>query len=272
VPLAPSLGASASRWVNLGETSNKGIEALITAALVETDVWTWDVTLAGSINENELVSLGGEPPIGSIERFVEGKPLGGYWAEPILDYGDADGNGIIGRDEISVGDTLEYIGPSFPQQEATLGTTVSFMDRFQVRALFEHRGDYYAYNNTERFRCRFLLCGALIDRDTPLWDQARAVASLYDPSQTVDGYIEKADFIKFRELSFTFFVPSNWAQTFRASNASVTVTGRNLATWTDYTGMDPEINSAGSSDNFGTSEFLTQPPVRLWTVRFSFGF
>jgi hypothetical protein len=146
------------------------------------------------------------------------------------------------------------------------------MDRFQVRALFEHRGDYYANNFTEAFRCRFRLCRALVDRDTPDWEQARAVAYVLDGSQSLDGYIEKADFIKFRELAFTFFVPSDWAQAFRASNATVTLTGRNLATWTDYTGMDPEINSAGSSDNFGTSEFLTQPPVRLWTLRFSFGF
>jgi TonB-linked SusC/RagA family outer membrane protein len=115
-PLAPSLGASASRWVNIGETSNKGIEALLSTAIVDTDNWTWDVTLSGSINENELVSLGDNDPIGTTERFVPGYPLGGYWAEPILDYGDANGDGIIGRDEISMGDTLEFIGSSFPSR------------------------------------------------------------------------------------------------------------------------------------------------------------
>ena len=54
--------------------------------------------------------------------------------------------------------------------------------------------------------------------------------------------------------------------------ASLTVSGRNLGVWTDYTGMDPEINWNGSGDNFGISEFLTQPPVRYYTARINLTF
>ena len=57
-----------------------------------------------------------------------------------------------------------------------------------------------------------------------------------------------------------------------ASRGSITLSGRNLGTWTDYTGMDPEINWNGSGDNFGVSEFLTQPPVRYYTARINFTF
>ncbi len=67
-------------------------------------------------------------------------------------------------------------------------------------------------------------------------------------------------------------VPQEWTSHLRGSNANITLSGRNLATWTDYSGMDPEINSAGSSDNFGISEFLTQPPIRYWTVRFNISY
>ena len=86
------------------------------------------------------------------------------------------------------------------------------------------------------------------------------------------GYLEPADFWKLREVSLTYSVPENVAATFGSRNASITLTGRNLATWTDYSGMDPEINSAGSGDNFGISEFLTQPPVRYFTLRVNLGF
>ena len=48
------------------------------------------------------------------------------------------------------------------------------------------------------------------------------------------------------------------------------ISGRNLATWTDYTGFDPEINFNGTS-NFSTAEFLTQPQVRYFTARLSIG-
>ena len=56
----------------------------------------------------------------------------------------------------------------------------------------------------------------------------------------------------------------------RTQNLSLTLAGRNLATWTNYTGFDPELNWNGSS-NFSTAEFLTQPQVRYFTARLSIG-
>lgn len=273
VPLAPSLGASASRWINIGEVSNKGWEAAINGTLLQTDALVWDVTLSGSINKNELVSLGeGTEPIGSQTRFVPGYPLGGQWDRPLQSWSDADGNGIITPDELVVGDTLEYIGPGQPENQLSISTSIRIMRNLRLYGLLDYRGNYIAYNNTERFRCRFRLCGALVDPATPVDDQARAVASLFHPSQTVWGYMEKGDFWKLREVSLRFDLPTQFAERMRASGASLTLTGRNLGTWTNYTGMDPEINWNGSGDNFGVSEFLTQPPVRYWTLRLNFNF
>ena len=271
-PLAPSLGASTDRWINIGEVANKGWEAAINATVVDSDALVWDATLSGSINDNELLSLGGQPPIGSQTRQVEGYPLGGQWAERIESYNDANGNGIIEVDELVIGDDLEYIGPGLPTQELSATSSFTLFDRVRIYGLIDYKGDYVSYNNTERFRCRFRLCRALIDRTTPLDDQARAVAAVYEGTQTVAGYLEDASFWKLREVSATLFLPDEWASAMRASRATVTVTGRNLKTWTDYTGMDPEINSAGAGDNFGTGEFLTQAPIRYWTLRFNFNF
>jgi outer membrane receptor protein involved in Fe transport len=272
-PLPPSLGASATRWVNIGEVENKGWEAAINAAILEMDNVGLSITLSGSVNKNELIDLGDNTePIGSQTRFVPGFPLGGQWARPIQSYADGNGNGIIEVDELVIGDTIEFQGAGMPEKELSLSGMLTLFDNLRIYALFDYRGDYVAYNNTERFRCRFRLCGAIIDPNTPLDDQARATASLFHPSQTVVGYMEDADFIKFRELSVSYSLPASLTDRLRTSRASITVTGRNLATWTDYSGMDPEINSAGAGDNFGISEFLTQPPLRYWTVRFSFGF
>ena len=41
--------------------------------------------------------------------------------------------------------------------------------------------------------------------------------------------------------------------------------------WTDYTGLDPEINNFGQA-NFSQAEFNTQPSVRYWTTRVNFTF
>ena len=273
VPLAPSLGASASRWVNIGEVQNKGYEATLTAGVLEFDDFGWDVTLSGSINQNELLSLGeGTEPIGSQTRFVPGYPLGGQWDRPILGWNDGDGNSILTPDELMIGDTIEYIGPGQPENQLTVTSSFRILDNINVYGMLDYRGNYIAYNNTERFRCRFRLCQALIDPATPIDEQARAVASLLHPSQTVWGYMEKGDFWKLREVSVRYDLPEFITSQIGASRGSVTLSGRNLGVWTDYTGMDPEINWNGSGDNFGVSEFLTQPPVRYYTARINFTF
>ena len=273
VPLAPSLGASASRWVNIGEVQNLGFEATLSGSLVNTDAFGWDVLFSGSINRNELLSLGeGTEPIGSQTRFVPGFPLGGQWDRPLRSWNDGDGNGIITPDELVIGDTIEYIGPGQPENQLTITSSIRILGDIHLYGLLDYRGNYIAYNNTERFRCRFRLCQALIDPETPLGEQARAVASLLHSSQTVWGYMEQGDFWKLREVSIRYDLPEFITSQLRASRGSITISGRNLGVWTDYTGMDPEINWNGSGDNFGISEFLTQPPVRYYTARLNFTF
>jgi hypothetical protein len=53
---------------------------------------------------------------------------------------------------------------------------------------------------------------------------------------------------------------------------TLTLAGRNLATWTDYTGLDPEINESGGGAGFTQGEFNTQPPLRQLTARVNVAF
>ena len=203
--------------------------------------------------------------------FVPGYPLGGTWLRTILDYDDADGNGILTSDEITVADTTEFFGNTLPSVEISVSSTVTLFDRLRIYALFEHRGDFIQGNGTAWVHCRFRKCRALVDRSTPLWDQARAVTAVYHPSQSFGGYGENGSFTKLREVSVTYTVPQAVAARLGADRLSVTLAGRNLKTWTDYTGIDPEGFWAGPI-NFGQLEFLTQAPPRYWTLRFNVGF
>ena len=69
-------------------------------------------------------------------------------------------------------------------------------------------------------------------------------------------------------------MPPEWAtgRWSSVSGLSLTLAGRNLATWTDYTGLDPEINESGGAANFTQGEFNTMPPVRYFTARLNFIF
>jgi hypothetical protein len=139
----------------------------------------------------------------------------------------------------------------------------------RVSGLVDYRGGHKQLNLTERFRCNFTqTCRGLQDATAPLDEQARAIATLLG---TEAGFVEDADFVKLRELAVTLNAPQNWAGRMGVSSVSLTLSGRNLATWTDYSGLDPEVNEAAASTNFSTDEFNTQPQVRYFTARLNVG-
>lgn len=79
-------------------------------------------------------------------------------------------------------------------------------------------------------------------------------------------FIEDASFVKLRDVSarYTFdqpFVLRNLG----FDRAELSVSGRNLVTWTDYTGLDPESNLTEQSSGRGL-EYFNNPQVRSWIV------
>ena len=122
-------------------------------------------------------------------------------------------------------------------------------------------------NMTRAWRCVDAQnCAAAYDPNTPLDQQAAMVARGLLPGGTWGGFVEDADFVKFREVSLTLGLPTNWADRFGASGLSLTLAGRNLKTWTDYSGFDPEVNFGGTS-NFTSGDYATIPANKLFTAR-----
>ena len=269
--LAPSLGVSASRFANVGEVRNDGIEALLQATLVRSHEWSVDLGISGSINENELLDLGDN--FESIQGgfMTVGYPLGSAWDYPILSYADADGNGILTPDELIIGDTIEYRGPMSPTQLLTVNMGVTWRELIRVNALLDMRGGGVTVNGTEAIRCLFFLCEAMNDQSVGLEEQARAVAAVLHPLGSWDGYLESSDFARLREVSVTVFLPASLAGRFGASRASLSLSGRNLVTWTDFSGLDPESTDQGFQ-NFGSGNFMSQAPPRIISLRMSLDF
>ena len=274
-PLPPSLGGSASQFVNLGKVKNDGFEALLNTTVIDTRPARFELGVNGSILHNKLVDLGEIngtpiPPIifglgANTQRHTDGFPLGGYWQQPILSWSDANGDGIIGANEVVVGDSAVYLGSPFPKYEVSITPRLTLFKYVQISGLIDYRGGFKLYNGTEDFRCAvFANCRAINDPTASLFDQARAVADFQYGTKA--GYIEDATFWKLRELAVTLDAPERWASRAGVSGLSLTLAGRNLHTWTNYTGFDPEVNEAGQA-NFTTADFLTQPPVRYYTAR-----
>lgn len=267
--LAPSIGLTDDRTENIGKTRNWGFETLINALIIEGPNFGWDMTLSGSTNDNVIVELGeGVEPIRGLHTHMEGFPLGAFFDQKFT-FADANGNGIIEGDEITYGDTTEFLGYPRPRYEVSWFNSFSLGEHFRLSGMFDYRGGHKKHNLTEDFRCYFNICQALNDPSVSLERQAIAQTSRTGPG-TDAGWVEDAWFIKLREVSLTFMAPQSWAEALKVSRMSIVLTGRNLATITDYTGLDPEVQS--QAGNFSGRDFLTQPQVRYWLARLNLHF
>jgi hypothetical protein len=206
--------------------------------------------------------------ITSTQRHVQGYALGSYFHFPIVSYSDADGNGLLSANEVQVRtDTVVYLGNPFPTREASFTTDLTFAKVVKLSGLLDYKGGMKLLNMTRAWRESTRDFGngaALYDTNLPLDRQAAIVArSVYG---SYAGYAEDASFVTLREVALTFMVPNRYTTRVAAQGLSITLAGRNLATWTKYTGLDPELNYAGQA-NFTTADFTTVPPNRLFQIR-----
>jgi TonB-linked SusC/RagA family outer membrane protein len=256
---------------NLGETRNSGVELGITGTAVQRRNFAWDTRLTLATNDNELVSFGDDrkemfisgQSYGALQRHRAGFPLGGYWAQ--LPKRNEDGTPVM-RGATVVLDTLSFIGPSAPTREIGFSNTFTLFNNFRLYSLFDYKGGHYLYNYNEYNRCRFHgNCARVNDvelaesPEAPVWRQVPG------------AYVEKADFVKLRDVSLTYTLPSVWAQRFRGSAASLTLAGHNLALWSDYSGIDPEVNSYGNR-SFARADIYALPMMRRLSVSLNVGF
>ena len=273
-PLPPSNGINQNRFENIGSVQNRGVEGLLSVTKDVAPGVGVDASLSVARNTNKLVKLGVPTIVNGEIRQVEGYPLFGFWDRPILAFNDANNNGIIEVSEVTVDTAFRFLGSSIPKTSISLNAGVTlFHNRVRVGGQLDYRGDWKAYNFTERFRCVGVAfnCSAVNNPNAPLAEQARAVAagsSTLRFSQA--GYVVDGTFLKLREASVTYYAPEVWAHALRATSMQISLTGRNLLKWTNYDGIDPELNGNGQSDF--ANDFLTAPPIRTLAVRVSLGF
>src|SRR6185503_6266593 len=207
--IAPSVGTGAtSVRRNLGAVRNRGLEVLTNAQIIDRRNFAFDLTVNGSTNSNKLLDLGGTPPqIGTSTRVIEGFPTFGWWAQPITGWEDKNKDGLLtynanaALNEVFVGDSAIFRAYTQPRHILTATPGFEFLNRkLRIQALFDYRGGYKAYNNTERIRCVSRQnCNGLMNPKSSLEEQAMVVATLNHPSKTLDGFFQDGDYVKLRE-------------------------------------------------------------------------
>jgi TonB-linked SusC/RagA family outer membrane protein len=74
-------------------------------------------------------------------------------------------------------------------------------------------------------------------------------------------FIEDASYVKLRDISVSYTLDQPWLQHLGFDTAELTLSGRNLKTWTDYRGLDPESNLTGQSLGRGI-DYFNNPRTR----------
>ena len=253
-----------------------------------------DFRVATSINANKVVSLGSTPPqIGVTNWIVAGYPINGIWAKPIISWNDANGDGILTVPEVVIkSDTMwddsidpatglpkhsvigvgTFRGYAAPRYLTTFSPGVELFNRkLRVQSLFDWRGGNKYYNNSERIRCTRPNCNGMFNPNASFEEQAMVVASINAPEKTLDGYYQPGAFVKLREVTVSYQMPNSLLRRTRARSATVVLSGRNLKTWTNYRGSDPESDFTVTGGGDVPQEFQTFAAPTLFQLRLNIG-
>jgi TonB-linked SusC/RagA family outer membrane protein len=277
ITLGASIG-SPQFTENVGSVRNQGIEGAIAATLLDARALRLDVGLNGSINHNLLVSLGpGIQP--EYNPYGFGSLVPGYPLFSVFDhrysYIAPARSGILEPGDLTLDTAQSYLGQTYPKAQWTFTTTLTVLaGHLRLNMQLDHRDGFVLDNNGEQTRCVLSYCRATDDLHAPLPDQAAAVA--YQNYSTVAGYEESGAFTRLREVALTAVLPNQVARAIRARTAEITFAGRNLALWTKYGDVDPEVSNTSNTVNPANGAYQSQqggiPLATYWIVRLSLGF
>jgi TonB-linked SusC/RagA family outer membrane protein len=274
-PVAPSSGFTGSQFVNLGRVDNHGLEVQASLRAVQLRRVSWDIGGNIATNKDEIKDLGGLPTvIASAGQYnIVGHPIGGIFTRKVIkaDRDPTTGGAI----NVLCADTVNaagvacatapfvFIGTPTPKLSAAITNTVT-IGPLRLYALVDFKRGHRVYNANEQIRCQGLVGAPLCRANyyplefSPIYlaETAGTAAAIGN----IDQFFQDGSFAKLREVSATFTLPNQWLWG-GGSRASLTVAARELHTWTNYNGPDPEASDINIATSASTHDQGTIPPL-----------
>jgi TonB-linked SusC/RagA family outer membrane protein len=256
-PIAPSTSFAGTIPVNLGRVDNNGFELRATVPVLTRESFDWQLVGSVATNKDVVRDLGGlSSEISSYGPSNQvGYPIGGIWSKRVVS---------AERDPVTKGATnvlcdggagqppvdcssapFVFLGTTTPKWSGAIANTFTIARNLKLYALVDFQGGHIRLNRDALLRCTGAAGAPLCESN---WYPERFSpvvlaenGGIIFATNTVDRYFERASFAKLREVSLTYSLPDRWIRAL--SDASITVSARELATWTGFTGTDPENSS-----------------------------
>jgi TonB-dependent SusC/RagA subfamily outer membrane receptor len=303
-PVAISTGYS-RQFSAIGEMSNKGFELLARTINMDRPDFRWEMTATYTRNRNKVEELSipdFQSASGYPNRIKKGDPVGVFYGAYaarncstgafLLDSlgrlrpsntlpADINARRALGGGECN-DSVSKVLGDPNPDWLGSLLNEFAIGRNLRVRLLLDGTFGGDVMNLSARIQDLGAASNGI--------DAHRELLPYGDPRKLPPGYLarrlsifeqytEDGTFMKVRELSATYSV--NWQPITRVfrGGMDVTVAGRNLFVWTDYSGYDPEGNLFGQNGEGTTGtvadrgfDFAAYPIPRTWSIGVRLGY
>lgn len=250
----PTSTGFGTQFSNGGKMRNRGIEAALTLKPVATKMIEWTTRGTLTFNRSTIISIPEHLPF-DITAAGFGTGLGAFRIEE----GKSATQLVANVDGMG---TVKPVGDGEPDFRVGWSNVVNVGD-FSFSALVDWQHGSNVVNLT-----RFLY-----DASANSPDVAAAAKRL----ETFNGgdarpYIEDASFVKLREVSIGYNLPKKLAaQLGPVKNVQLSLSGRNLLTVTNYSGLDPEVSNFGGQPIGRNYDVAPYPPSRSFWLSISAG-
>lgn len=253
--LAPSTGYT-TQFFNGGELRNRGIELMLRGTPVEKAGVKWTTNATFALNRSEITNL----PVPSFNTGGFGVGLGAFRIEKGASATQIVGN--VGLKEDGTCCNVAKVGDSEPDFVVGWNNTVTYGD-FTFSMLLNWQQGSSIINLTR----------LLYDASGNSPDHEAAKQRLKDFSTNTATYLEDASFVKVREISLTYQLPQSFATAIPGVKSGlISVSARNLLTFTNYSGLDPEVNNFGNQPIVRNIDVAPFPPSRSYWTSVTLGF
>lgn len=248
-----------TRWDNVGEMVNRGVEISLNADIIRTRDFTWNINANASYNNNEITELYNgldEYEISNTStKLVVGHSIGQFYINRYAGVNPANGDALWYTKDgeitnvFSEGDKVlldkNYIAP----WQGGFGTTLSWKG-LSLSAHFSWVADRWMFNNDRFFEESNGLYTAYNQSKRMLYDRWKAPGDVTDiprygvTPQMDTRFLEDASFLRLKNIMLSYSLPQSLLSKSKIlSKARLYVQAQNLLTWTKFSGLDPESSS-----------------------------